>query len=179
MHGRWPKQDKMTVPYGLSITICNVHHVTYFMSKDTLFRSFWLGATFNLSTSKGLPLSPMQDRNEGKYQSPWTNHRLNNRIDNFPQPYSLKSGLQVWSHPRKRSGQSPRSMMFDLWLFHDTSGICHSLLHVGLLYRRDESTISMIKGSPKLMLSLMSNKNRRGHVLILLALTLVPKMRQQ
>jgi hypothetical protein len=25
------------------------------MSKDTLFRSFWLGATFNLSTSKGLP----------------------------------------------------------------------------------------------------------------------------
>jgi hypothetical protein len=23
------------------------------MSKDTLFRSFWLGATFNLSTSKG------------------------------------------------------------------------------------------------------------------------------
>jgi hypothetical protein len=45
----------MTVPYGLSIKIYNDHHVTNFMSKDTPFRSFWLGATFNLSTSKGIP----------------------------------------------------------------------------------------------------------------------------
>jgi hypothetical protein len=127
--GRWPNQDKMTVPYGLSITIYNDHHVTNFMSKDTLFRSFWLGATFNLSTSKGsqqLPYHVKRLREFGaiainqasiSHQPPPATARLAHTTSTTPSPSTallpLESNL---ANSRPTTG-------------HRTTGPSHHILH--------------------------------------------------
>jgi hypothetical protein len=73
------------------------HHVTYFMSKDTLFRSFWLGATFNLSTSKGLPPRSRWDRRE-------SHTRFRERF----------GGLSGWSW-RRQKREAKRRLLLWRW----------------------------------------------------------------
>jgi hypothetical protein len=106
------------------------------MSKDTPFRSFWLGATFNLSTSKGLPFCSTE-KQAAFTNSQLTKHqtrqllRKQTRFVNVMSPimHNFQRTHPFASQPIKKAF-SPMNVVGLLFAAYDTSPLhlCAALL---------------------------------------------------